>query len=209
MGTVKRKPTRREQADASRRKVLEAARDAFVEHGFHGATMADIARRSGLAVQTVSYFFGTKPRLLSECIVATVMWEIGEAPAGARGGWEEAMAQAPSQEALIDLYVDGGYRILSGVSPLLDVARVGALTDPEVADVYHAHEANRRRDFEVFTRWLEEKGPLRAGLDHELATDVALSVHGFEVYLAFVRRGWGPDAIRAWMKDALKRTLLD
>ena len=60
-----KKLTRREQAAASRRKVLDAAQEAFIELGYHGATMNDIAARAGLAVQTVAYYFGTRPRLPS------------------------------------------------------------------------------------------------------------------------------------------------
>ena len=115
------RPTRREQADASRRKVLRAAREAFVESGYHGATMADIARRSGLAAQTVGYFFGTKARLLSELIVATVQLEMGDTPPLARAEWERAMVTSVTGRSMIDVFVDGGHQILTGVSPLMDV----------------------------------------------------------------------------------------
>lgn len=66
------KPTRRQQAEASRQKVLRAAREVFLESGYHAATMGQIAERSGLAVQTVAYYFGTKPKLMSELITASV-----------------------------------------------------------------------------------------------------------------------------------------
>ena len=204
-----KKSTRREQADASRRIVLLAARDAFTESGYDGATMADFARRSGLAVQTVSYFFGTKARLLSQLIVSTVRLEMGDTPPMARAEWEHAMATSVTGRTLIDVFVDGGHPILTGTAPLMDVARIGGLTDPEVAEVYDEHEAWRRRDFEQFTAWLSERGALREGLTHEAATDITLTINGPDTYRVFAGvHGWDSDTIRAWMKDALKRLLL-
>lgn len=208
-GVKSRKPTRREQAEASRHKVLRAARDAFVEFGYHGATMSDIARRAGLAVQTVAYFFGTKPKLLSELISATVRREMGDTAPLDRDEWEHAMATSVTGRLLVDTFVDGGHPILHGVAPLMDVARIGALTDPEVAAVYRFHEDWRERDFAQFTGWLADRGALQDGLTREQATDIALAVFGPEMYLVLSRsRGWSDDAIREWMSSSLKRLLL-
>ena len=80
-GVKSHKLSRRERAQASRRKLLNAARDSFIESGYHGATMADIAARSGLAVQTVSYFFGTKPKLLNSLMRDTIETAIAESTA--------------------------------------------------------------------------------------------------------------------------------
>lgn len=51
--------------------------------------MADIARRAGLAVQTVSYFFGTKPRLLSALLQATIEATVAEATPDGTARWNE------------------------------------------------------------------------------------------------------------------------
>ena len=52
---------RRELAAHTRSAVLEAARRLFLEHGFAGATMSDIASAAGVSVQTVYKAFGNKP----------------------------------------------------------------------------------------------------------------------------------------------------
>ena len=46
-------PRRAEQAIATRRAVLDAARELFIEHGYAVTTVADIARRARVAVDTV------------------------------------------------------------------------------------------------------------------------------------------------------------
>ena len=44
---------RREQARATRRQVLAAATALFLERGYAATTMADVAARAGVVVQTV------------------------------------------------------------------------------------------------------------------------------------------------------------
>ena len=44
--------------------VLEAALEAFVEVGYHGATVRDIARRCGLSVPGMYHHYLTKQQML-------------------------------------------------------------------------------------------------------------------------------------------------
>lgn len=46
-------PRRREQAEATRRDILEAARRLFEAHGYAATTMAAIAAEAGVALKTV------------------------------------------------------------------------------------------------------------------------------------------------------------
>ncbi|MFP4054115.1 MAG: TetR/AcrR family transcriptional regulator [Phycisphaerae bacterium] len=50
----------------TREKLLEAALDAFVNKGFHGAHVAEICRRAGANVAAVNYHFGGKLSLYAE-----------------------------------------------------------------------------------------------------------------------------------------------
>ena len=64
------KGPRRRRAEATRQKILRAAHEEFVERGYHGATIASIARRAGVATQTVYFVFHTKTELVSAAIDA-------------------------------------------------------------------------------------------------------------------------------------------
>src|SRR6201993_3965400 len=57
-------PRRAEQAVATRRAVLDAARELFIEHGYAVTTVADIARRARVGVDTVCAAVGRKTALL-------------------------------------------------------------------------------------------------------------------------------------------------
>ena len=60
--------TRAERARLTRRRIIDAAAELFVERGY-GATMLDqVAERAGVAVQTVYFHFGNKSTLLKRAL---------------------------------------------------------------------------------------------------------------------------------------------
>lgn len=52
--------TRAQQREATRRRIVDAAVDAFAEHGFDGAGTRDIAARAGVTQGLVTYHFESK-----------------------------------------------------------------------------------------------------------------------------------------------------
>jgi AcrR family transcriptional regulator len=63
---------RRAQADETRRAVVRAARDLFVEQGYGRTTVPEIARRAGVSVETIYASVGTKADLLHKAWDITV-----------------------------------------------------------------------------------------------------------------------------------------
>ena len=55
---------RQVQADETRRRILEAARELFMERGYAGATAEAIAAEAGVAAQTIYAIFKNKKRIL-------------------------------------------------------------------------------------------------------------------------------------------------
>ncbi len=56
---------RRPGSGGSREDILAAARAAFGERGYDGATMRDIAARAGVDPALVHHFFGSKQQLFT------------------------------------------------------------------------------------------------------------------------------------------------
>ncbi|MBN2624377.1 MAG: TetR/AcrR family transcriptional regulator [Acidimicrobiales bacterium] len=69
-GSPKRGPgrPRSQPLEEQRRGVLDAARAVFAQHGYHGATIEAVARRSGTPRPTVYELFGTKDDLFEAVV---------------------------------------------------------------------------------------------------------------------------------------------
>ena len=65
---AKTSQTRRERVEEREAVILAAAREMFLEHGFDGARMAEIAGRAGVAEGTVYLYFRNKRALLDAVI---------------------------------------------------------------------------------------------------------------------------------------------
>jgi AcrR family transcriptional regulator len=63
-------PARRSQKEATRQRVLAAARELFDPHGYQGTTIREIARHAGIAVGSVFTTFSSKGEILSEVMQA-------------------------------------------------------------------------------------------------------------------------------------------
>src|SRR3954466_12041919 len=63
-------PARQSQKQATRQRVLAAARELFQTHGYQGTTVREIARHAGVAVGSVFTTFASKGEILSEVMQA-------------------------------------------------------------------------------------------------------------------------------------------
>ena len=60
---IKQKHTGKETDNGSREKILKAAEELFIEHGFDGVSINDVAVSSGVAKSLVFYYFNSKKEL--------------------------------------------------------------------------------------------------------------------------------------------------
>lgn len=204
MSTVKRK-SRREQAAETRVRMVQAALEVFGEHGYTGARMADIAKRAGVAVQTVYFTFHTKPELLQACYEHAVLGEDGLPPM-ARPAMKAAFV-ARSGRAAVRSFVDGTTEIVARAAAIDDVAR-SASHEPEAVEVRRHSESLRRDGYQRFVLHLDEHFGLREGLDVETATDLTLTLAGGGTYLTLRSYGWSDQQYAEWLADLLAVQLL-
>lgn len=61
---------RQSQKEATRQRVIAAARELFDTHGYEGTTIREIARHAGVAVGSVFTTFASKGEILSEVMAA-------------------------------------------------------------------------------------------------------------------------------------------
>src|SRR5947209_304164 len=137
---VKQKLSRRDKAAQSRRRMLAAAYDAFCEDGFKATTMEAIAKRAGVAVQTLYFTFHTKDELLQQVHEWTVLGD-DPTPPPLQPWYLAAMAEPDAIRAL-DLITEGLVAILSRVAPTVPVFHAVA-GDPAGEVWAHAEQLRR------------------------------------------------------------------
>jgi AcrR family transcriptional regulator len=75
---------RSRQAAQTREEILTAAIELFSESGWNGTTLAAIAERAGVAVETIYAGFGSKKRLLRTALDVAVAGDTAEIPVADR-----------------------------------------------------------------------------------------------------------------------------
>jgi AcrR family transcriptional regulator len=77
------------QAAQTRADILEAAQVCFRESGWAGTTLAAIAERAGVAVETIYSSFGSKKALLRSAMEVSVVGDAEEVPLIEREEWRQ------------------------------------------------------------------------------------------------------------------------
>ena len=197
--------TRREQAAATRERVIRAAIEVFTEAGFVGARMSDIAERAGVAVQTVYFTFHTKAELLQDCFDFAVLGP-ERLPPLQQEFFVDLLA-ARSGRAALAAFVRGNTGILRRAAAITEVAE-SAPQEPDAAAVVARSERLRREGLAQIVGLLADRFGLRAGLTSEDATDLLLMLSSPATYLTLQRYGWSDEKYAGWLTDTLARQLL-
>lgn len=195
-------PTRRERAVHTRARIVDAATEEFRASGYHGTPMAAIAKRAGVAVQTVYFVFNTKPALLTAAIDHAVMGD-EDLPPQAMPWWQECTTTTDGRRA-VELFVDSVVTISRRAASLDRVAAAASTTDPEIVDLVAHHETMRREGFRQFVDSLAQRDLLARGRSTEEVVDVLLTVLGSDVYLNFTEScGWSVERYAEWATTTL------
>src|SRR5215467_9175446 len=111
MQLVKSTGKRGEKSRRTRRRILQAAYELFVEQGYGATTLQGIAERAGVAVQTIYFVFGNKPSLLKELVDVTIAGDDEPIPTMRRDWFQDALA-ADTAAAHLRAHVRGTCDIL-------------------------------------------------------------------------------------------------
>lgn len=193
-----KKPSRRERAKATQRRIVKAAYTLFSEQGYAPTTMAQVAEAAGVAVQTVYFAFNTKAALLSRAYQFAVGGE-PQPRIPQEQPWYAAMAAEPDILQALRHLVTGVGEIMRRVTPLYLMVRVAADEDPDAARMMASNEHLRANGYREVLEVLRAKAEFRLGLTLERGTDLLLLFVGMDVYHSLVdRRGWSHEEWIDW-----------
>src|SRR5918998_2738818 len=108
------RPTRAEQARATRRRIIAAATEQFLALGYGATRLDQVAERAGVAVQTVFFHFGNKRTLLKEALDAAAVGD-DEPAALLERPWVEQIQQETDPRQIIELWMVTGRAIVERV----------------------------------------------------------------------------------------------
>ncbi len=201
--------TRRQaQARETRKQIIEAAYQLFAAHGYVGATIEAIAQDAGVAPETIFAIFGNKRTILAELIHISVGGDDLPVSLMQRPGPQTVLQERnPVQQ--MQLFAQDMSGILERVTPVFEIMRMAAKTEPEIAELLKNLLADRLHNISIFVQHLSAHSTLLEGMDDVQAAEIVWTITSPEVFgLLTADRGWSRDRYTQWLGETLTRLLL-
>lgn len=199
---------RREQALATRRGVLDAAYELFIEGGYFVTTIEAIASDAHVSPETVYAMFRNKRSILSELIDISMAGDDAPVPILDRP-WVQKMREEPDQRLRLQILARNGRSILERTAPIYEVLRGAASGDPEMRALWQLNKTQRFAGQSELLHILMARDGLREGLSSKAAADILFTIGSPETYRSLVvDRGWTAERFERWYAGTLARLLL-
>jgi AcrR family transcriptional regulator len=200
---------RAEQTALTRRRIVDAARRLFVEHGYVGTTIGAVAQAAGVSVQTVYNVLGGKATLLKAVYDVTLAGDDDPVPIGERPEFRAILEAGTGRECLAR-YAAMGRVLGERLSPLLTTLLSQAATgDPDLSAFAATIEGERAVGTRNAATHVARRFGLRDGLDVDAAADVLWALTAPDLADRLVRRReWGWDRFERWLGTAMADALL-
>ena len=198
-------PLRREQAAATRARIIAAAARVFATRGYEGARIEDIAAEAGVAYPTVYKAFGNKGALLRATVDAAMTG--GAEEVVERQAWWLEQLEEPNPERQLRLIARNARRIYDRSGRLLEGVRAAAAGDEDIAALWQAVNDERLERSRTAAKRLSTKTRLRTPVAETVRILWALS--GPELYvLQTGHGGLSPGRYERWLGDLYVAALL-
>ena len=199
-----RSPLRAEKAAETRQQIVTAAGEVFSERGYAGATMAQIAERAGVSIESV-HGLGTKPALLILAFKQTY--------AGA-SGWKTILDEPDLLRIMsmddIDEAIRGYAEFIGAANTrsagIWPAVRTAALTEPTIAAQIDELIALKRQDFLMGIGWYESRGVVPAGTDPQTVAPYLYVLTSQETYDQLIHDwGYTLENYVIWLTEAIQK----
>jgi AcrR family transcriptional regulator len=201
-------PRRVETARTTRRAILDAARELFVQQGYVNTSADQIAERAGVSKPTVFSSVGNKRTLLKELRDLALAGGDDPIPVSQRS-WVQAVLAEPSPARSLELYARGQTELAARYADLEEVLHAAAGADDELRDLWQTNERERLQAARLFVDNLLGKGPLKPGLERDAAVDLLWIHMAADNFRRLVRdRGWSETRYERWLATTLYAQLL-
>jgi AcrR family transcriptional regulator len=200
-------PGREAAAAETRRRLLEAAKDQFENHGWAGTRLSSVADSAGVSLKTLEAIFGTKAALLRDVVNFAIRGDAGDMPL-ARSDLFCHMEQTPSATKMLDLHARTVTRVSERSASLAWTVEHAAAASPPVSELWQRMTRNRRDGVRWAARTLLDKPDARTDLKRRFVEETFWIALDWNTYRALVN-GYGgtPRTFERWLRTYYKRTL--
>ena len=199
-------PVRDEQAARTRTRILDAAAELFLERGYGGTTMKDIAARAGVARDTIHDAFGSKAKVLTSLIDLRLVPD-GSVPSVRKRPDVLAIRDEVDQRKQFERFAQFIAAVSTQLRPVYEILRTASAVEPEMAKVFEEMERHRMMNMYTYARWIGARGPLRVSTRR--AGEIMGTLASPDVARMLCDElGWTQSQHARWLADTLIRTLL-
>lgn len=200
---------RRAQAEATRQRIIDVARGLFIEHGYAGTSVAQIAASTGVSAPTVFAAFKSKVNLLKVAAETMIVGDTAPVPLHERPEMRHVHDGATAAEVL-DRMAGLNAATAERAYPILAVLQAAADAEPEIAGLVRLIEAQRLAGAELLARTVLSR--LGEQDDPDRLAEVRDTIWAFNAVAMYamlvVQRGWPLDRYREWLSTALRALIL-
>jgi AcrR family transcriptional regulator len=191
---------RQGQAAATRRAVLDAARDLFLAQGYAATTLDEIAGRAGVSKPTVFSAVGNKQTVLKQVRDLAIAGDDRPIPISERP-MTERVRTAPDRQRAIDMLARHLTEVAARYAPVFELLRAAAASgEDEIKALWETEERQRLTGARLWIETLKAKPgrPLRGNA--QAAIDALWLYMAPDHYTRLVtQRGWTMQRYRRWL----------
>lgn len=197
---------RKAQARRNRERVLDAARQLFLDNGYATTTVASIANEASVSVETIYKAFGGKSGLVRAIYERGLL---GRGPIPAYQRSDDMREQEADPRAIMREWGELTAEVSSLVTPIRLLIRSACEAEPEMRDLLDEVEDNRLTRMRHNARFLAERGYLRDDVSLDQATDILWTCSSAELYeLLVLKRGWTRSRFAQFVAEFMTAALL-
>jgi AcrR family transcriptional regulator len=204
-----RSPARAAAAARTRAQIVEAARALFLERGFTDTTISTIAKRAGVAPETVYAIYRTKAGLLDAVVRGAVLRD-DEPEDPLRRSWVKRLLRSADLPARIARFARHTAQTTELTSPIYAIIAAAGTGEDELDELQRNLLEMRFGGQREIMIALVQGEPLRPGLTAEQAADTFSALASPELHhLLTVKRGWSQRRYARWLEQTVTAALLE
>lgn len=194
---------RQAQVRATRLRIIEAAKNLFIAHGYPATTLEAIADAADTSLPTLYRLFSSKRALLKA--VLDVSFGGDDQPVAFANRPEVQAARAePDPRAMINAFARISRELMERSSAIQRVLATAAQVDPEAAQLLAETRRQRHTGQSRIVAGLADRSALDPDLERSEAADLAYAALSPEVHhILTIERGWTSEQYEQWVVRAL------